>query len=542
MEIRLPPDGADIYVFGGPTMLDAVRRYNLYCGGGTLPPKWGLGFWHRTPTLYSAEEVYAEAMEFRRRNFPCDVIGLEPGWHSTSYPVTYEWNRERYPNPAAFVAMMKERGFRINLWEHPYVSPEAGIYNKIEALSGTHTVWGGVAPDYSLTEASELYMSQHDKEHVELGVSGYKLDECDGSELTRNSWMFPAHAGFPSGHDGEQMRQLYGLMFQKMTADLYERRNLRTYGLVRASNAGASPLPYVLYSDLYDHRQYVRALCNASFCGLLWTPEVRKANDVEDWVRRMQTVCFSPLAMLNAWGDGTKPWTYPEAEDIIRHYIKLRIRLLPYLYSEFAKYEQSGVPPFRAMPLVLNSPVCNHATDGWIGGRGGLNTTDAAYGRNNEKDWDDQYMVGDALLVAPLFAGETGRDVLLPEGVWFGLETGERFNGGGVVRFEAELEQFPLFVREGTILPLMPAYDSIPESGTKIPIELVHFGSSPGEYHLYDDDGVTYDFKQGRRSWCKLSVSRTADGKYLGESHIADESYFGYEIVKWHFEQTKLPL
>jgi alpha-D-xyloside xylohydrolase len=302
IEIVLPAEGAELLLFAGKSALEVVQRYNLYSGGGTLPPRWGLGFWHRVPKLFSAEEVLKEAMEFRKRDFPCDVIGLEPGWHSRSYPVTYEWSRDRFPDPAGFVKRMADEGFRINLWEHPYVSPESELYEPLRPLSGSYTVWGGLAPDYALREARALYKEQHERAHVEIGVSGYKLDECDGSELTGNSWMFPAHAQFPSGHDGEQMRQLYGLMFQRMTADLFRKRNLRTYGLVRASGAGAAPLPYVLYSDLYDHRQFVRALCNASFCGLLWTPEVRRAKDPEDWARRMQTVVFSPLAMLNAWG------------------------------------------------------------------------------------------------------------------------------------------------------------------------------------------------------------------------------------------------
>ena len=81
IEVYVPAEGAEILVFAGPAPLDAVRRYNLYCGGGALPPKWGLGFTHRTPTLYTAEQVKQEAAEFEKRGFPLDFIGLEPGWH-----------------------------------------------------------------------------------------------------------------------------------------------------------------------------------------------------------------------------------------------------------------------------------------------------------------------------------------------------------------------------------------------------------------------------------------------------------------------------
>ena len=541
LEIALPAEGAELLLFAGGTMLDVVRRYNLICGGGVLPPRWGLGFWHRVPLLYDSSETLSEALEFRERDIPCDVIGLEPGWHSKSYPVTFDWSPRRYPDPAGFVQAMEKERFRVNLWEHPFVSPDAEGYDEIAAFSGDYTVWGGVAPDYTLPEAQAWYGKLHGRKHADIGVSGYKLDECDGSELTRHSWMFPAHARFPSGLDGEQMRQLYGLLLQKLTGDLFRERNRRTFGLVRASNAGASPLPYVLYSDLYDHRQFVRALCNASFTGLLWTPEVRSAASAEDWVRRMQTVCFSPLAMLNAWGDGTKPWSYPEAEPIVRKYIKLRMRLLPYLYSVFARYREDGTPPFLAMPLVegCKSPA-SEGEDGEA--KAVADTAEGAYGSPSDKEWDDQFMIGEALLVAPMFAGETSRSVLLPEGVWFGLETGERWKGGQVVRIEAGLEHIPVFVRDGAILPLMPALSSAPRPGERVKLDICHFGESPGRFRLYEDDGETFGYELGEFAWRTIDVSKLEDGAYEGKlSDHPNPEASGIDSVAWHFALSKLP-
>ncbi|MCC3374549.1 TIM-barrel domain-containing protein [Cohnella sp. REN36] len=542
VEIPLPDEGTEIYVFGGPELGDAVRRYNLFCGGGTLPPKWGLGFWHRVPTQFGAEEALAEALEFRRRDYPCDVIGLEPGWHSRSYPATGEWDPERFAEPERFVRELRDHGFRVNLWEHPYVSPESKLYPELLPYAGSHTVWGGLAPDYAMPEAREAYAKQHRERHVAIGVSGYKLDECDGSELTNNAWMFPGHAAFPSGLDGEQMRQMYGLLFQKMTNDLYRADNRRTYGLVRASNAGASSLPYVLYSDLYDHRQFIRALCNASFCGLLWTPEVRKARSAEDWVRRMQTVVFSPLAMLNAWGDGTKPWSFPEAEPIVRRYLKLRMRLLPYLYSAFARYRDEGVPPFRAMPFVV-SPEEAAVAEARLGRETEtLNTTDAAYGKRLAPAWDDQYMVGESLLVAPMTEGEAERNVLLPAGVWWGLDTGERYEGGRVIRVRPGLETIPVFVRDGAILPLAEVLPHAPGPGERTPLTLVHFGSSPGEGWLYDDDGETLAHESGQGGWWKAVVTREADGSLKAALNGTDKASLpaSYSVIQWRLAQTKL--
>lgn len=109
VSILVPARGVEIYLFAGPSPMDAIRRYNLYCGGGTLPPRWGLGFTQRTQKLYTADDVEREIDEFERRGFPLDFIGLEPGWQSKAYPCTLEWDKMRFPNPADFIQKMAKR-------------------------------------------------------------------------------------------------------------------------------------------------------------------------------------------------------------------------------------------------------------------------------------------------------------------------------------------------------------------------------------------------------------------------------------------------
>ena len=517
VEVVTSSSGFEVLVFAGNDIQDVVKRYNLYCGGGTLPPRWGLGFWHRVPTSFTDEQAIAEAEEFRKRQMPCDVIGLEPGWHTKSYPSTYEWSG-RFPNPTEFVSKIGSMGFKINLWEHPYVSPEARIHPKLEPLSGSHTVWGGLAPDYSLKEAQDILKDQHERDHISIGVSGYKLDECDGSELTGSSWMFPAHAVFPSGHDGEQVRQVYGLTLQKMILDMFKKHDRRTYGLVRASSAGASPLPFALYSDLYDHRQFVRALCNSGFSGLLWSPEIRSARNAEEWIRRLQVVCFSPLAMLNAWADGTKPWSFPEVEGIVQKYINLRMRLMPYFYSAFARYHFDGTPPFRGMALEI----------------GTQDEIDDLHFANMEKD--DQYMAGDSMLIAPLFTGQNSRDVFLPKGVWYDFETGERFEGGKVINVSAGLEKLPIFVKEGGIIPMMPIMQCAPKAGEAVTLEVWHFGNTSSTFSLFDDDGETFAYEKGLYRWRTLEVEVSPDGARHGSIPEVDDGWnSSYSDVTWKF-------
>ena len=193
VEASVQGEGLEVYVFAGQTPLEAVQRYNLFCGGGVLPPKWGLGFWHRMHTRSSAEDIQKEIDDFRRYNFPLDVVGLEPGWQSFAYPCSFDWDSKRFPDPKAFVRSMTAQGIKVNLWENPYVAPTSRLYDKIRPFTGSHTVWLGEVPDYTLPAAQKVLLEHHQRYHLDIGVSGYKIDEVDGYDF----WLWPDHATFP---------------------------------------------------------------------------------------------------------------------------------------------------------------------------------------------------------------------------------------------------------------------------------------------------------------------------------------------------------
>ncbi|WP_301061691.1 TIM-barrel domain-containing protein [Phocaeicola sp.] len=136
LEFLVPAEDVEVVLFAGPTMLDVVRRFNLYNGGGALPPRWGLGFWHRVSALFSDKEVNDEVAEFEKREFPLSVIGLEPGWMSRSY----QWDRTRFPEPEKFLKGLNDKDIKANVWINPYVSPDGELYDKIEPYTGSHTV------------------------------------------------------------------------------------------------------------------------------------------------------------------------------------------------------------------------------------------------------------------------------------------------------------------------------------------------------------------------------------------------------------------
>jgi len=434
--------GVDVYLFAGPSMLNVVERYNLFSGGGVQPPEWALGFWYRPEMHLDATEVLKLAQEFRERKIPCDVLGLEPGWQTHAYSCSFAWEPTRFPDPKRFVDSVGRLDYRVNLWEHAFTHPSSPVFPALVPYSGDYAVWQGVVPDFAAEPARRIFGDYHGKALIDVGVSGFKLDECDGSDFTEG-WSWPDFSRFPSGLDGEQMHGAFGLRYQHAVLEAFRKRGLSTFGLVRSSGALAAPYPFVLYSDLYDHKQFIRAMLNAGFSGLLWCPEVRDADSEEDLLRRLQSVVFSPLAMVNAWYIRNPPWKqidrdrnnadnfakgWESLEDRCREILGWRMSMVPYLRSAFAQYAANGTPAFRAPILDFPNDTAMQAVD-------------------------DQYMMGDRLLVAPLFAGDPERAVVLPAGDWHDFWTGERVSGAQRIRVAKSFKHIPVYVRGNALVP-----------------------------------------------------------------------------------------
>jgi len=481
--------GLDVYVFAGPAMLDAVERYNLFSGGGTLPPLWGLGIHYRGYARYGADESLALAARIRAEHVPCDVWGVEPGWQSKTYSCSFTWNTNQFPDPDGFLRQMRAMGYRMNFWEHAFTHPSSPIYEELKPWSGNYRVWDGLVPDFATPQGREIFLKQNRVALFNRQVEGVKLDECDDQPDSAMPWSFPPASAFPSGLDGEQMHSLFGLLYQQTMLTPYREQGLRTWGLVRNSHALAASLPYVVYSDSYDPKCYVRGVVNEGFSGLLWTPEVRDAGSVEDLYRRLETVMFSADAVINAWFIQNPPWDQVNREknnhgelmperaavtEAVRKLLQLRMSFIPYLYTAFNEYHATGKPPIRA--LVLDWPEDPKV-----------------------RKLDDQFMFGDSVLVAPMFAGEDRRTVYLPAGDWYDFWTHAKISGGNSLEVTNGVSQIPLFVKGGTLLPLAEPVEFIkPDTCFEITVNRV--GGQPAEFTLYEDDGLTMAYSRSEQN------------------------------------------
>ncbi len=452
--------GVDLYYITGDTVLDIVSQYNLLSGGGCMPPLWGLGNFYRCDMTFCDKQILHMAQKIRESDIPCDVLGLEPGWQTHAYSCSYLWDTERFPNASETVGALRADGFHVNLWEHAFVHPTSPIYEDLLPHSGDCLVWEGLVPDFAVNDARGIFASQQQK-LIDIGIDGFKLDECDGSDFT-GGWSFPNCASFPSGLDGEQYHSLFGLLYAQTVQNALG--NTRTLSEVRNMGSLAASYPFVLYSDLYGHREFITGVVNSSFAGLLWSPEVRHAENAEDLIRRIQTVVFSAQSLVNAFYLPELPWVQHGCEEAVRELFRLRMSLLPYLYTAFYDYKVTGKPPVRAL-------VCDFQDE------------------QGAKNCDGQWLFGDSMIVAPIVYPATERDVFLPRGVWYDFFTGERYEGGV---HHIATERIPVFVKEGTLLPLAEPVQYVTPD-VRFDITLRAFGDcSHSVCRLIEDDGMTH--------------------------------------------------
>ncbi len=404
MTVKIPGvTGVDVYVIEGDSITDIVSQYNILAGGGCDVPAWGLGVLYRCYTGWNAEKILSVVDKMQGQGIPLSIIGLEPGWQTHAYSCTYKWS-DRYPDPVGFANAIRERGLHLNLWEHAFTHPDSPIHDAIAPHAGDYLVWGGVVPDFATAEARKIFADYHRENLVSLGIDGFKLDECDSSDNT-GSWSFPLCAAFPSGLDGEQYHSLFGTLYAKTILDALGDKP--TLSEIRQMGALAAPYSFVLYSDLYDHRDFLRGVVNSGFSGILWTPEFRQAADREECIRRVQAIVFSVQCLVNAWNYDGIPWEILDCDEEVRELFRLREKLIPMLQEAFAKYNKEGIPPVRALVMDYTADAETYKID-------------------------DQWLFCEDLLVAPIAAGRGDeRDVYLPvDAQWVDYFTGEAVASG----------------------------------------------------------------------------------------------------------------
>lgn len=516
LNIEVPSaKGVDIYVIAGKDVRDVVERYNLLFGGGCMPSLASLGVLYRAYGRADEKHVLSLAESIRADKIPCDNFGLEPGWQTRSYSCSYLINRKNFPDFEKTVEKLRDNRFHVNVWEHAFINAESPLYEELYDYSGDYEVWRGLVPDFLYKDCTEKFGSYHQK-YIDMGIESVKLDECDNSDYTLG-WSFPDYAEFPSGLDGEEMHAVFGHLYANVFDKLFRKNDMRHLSQCRSNYLGASSQAFVVASDLYKHKDFLNGMITASFSGLIWSPEVRQTESEEELIRRLELVALSPYCCINMWMVPFAPWkqwdeTKNKNGEILsnaerltarcRKILQLRMILLPYLYTAYYHYYKNGTPPIKAV-------VLNYQDD------------------ENTYNLDDEYLIGDDILVAPFIADEIKdcRKVYLPAGNWYDFYTNEKIGGGRYIEVKREGKDIPVYVREGAVLPLAEPREFVPDPNRKekFRITLRVYGENAESCVLYEDDAKTYAFERGECNLLQISLNGDKiiidkKGDYRGES------------------------
>ncbi len=439
----------DAFVIGGDSFEEIIRGYRDLTGYPSMPPLWSFGVWMSRMTYFSADEVNGICDRLRSEHYPCDVIHLDTGWFKTDWLCEWKFNEERFPDPKAFVHGLKDKGFRVSLWQLPYVAENAeqidearandyiGPLTKKQASEGSNFSaldYAGTI-DFTYPEATAWYKGLL-KRLLDMGVV------CIKTDFGENIHMDAIYKGMKP----ELLNNLYALLYQKAAYEIT--KDVTGDGIVWARAAWAGCQRYPLHwggDSCSSWDGMAGSLKGGLHFGLagfaFWSHDVpgfhtlpNFMNSVVDddvYIRWTQFGVFSSHIRYHGTNK-REPWFYPNIAPLVKKWWKLRYALIPYILRESCKATESGSTLLQA--LVYHHPedrTCWHI--------------------------DDEYYFGDSFLVAPVMNSANRRDVYLPEGSWINFFTGEVVEGGRWLKDVAvPLEEMPVYVREGSVIPVYP--------------------------------------------------------------------------------------
>ncbi|WP_119071724.1 glycoside hydrolase family 31 protein [Aggregatilinea lenta] len=526
---------ACVYLMAGHDPQAVLSAYTALTGHMPLPPLWALGF-HQSRWGYDEEATFRTlAHQFRQRRLPCDALYFDIDYMD-GYRV-FTWNRERFPQMPALLKDLRAQGFK----PVAIIDPGIKIDRKYDVYldgvqrdvflkypDGTRVaapVWPGRChfPDFSRPHARAWWAEQVGK-LVQAGFAGLWNDMNEPALINLSSdkslppyvmheWEEHPRSHLAGGHN------TYGMLMARSTYEglRQHRPDARPFVMTRAAYAGAQRYTSSWTGDntaTWEHlRLSISMALNMGLSGLPFTgPDTGGFHDEpsqELFARWMQVSSLLPYFRVHtiAGSRDQEPWSFGEqVESISRCALERRYRLLPMLYTAFAQNAQHGTPIIR--PLF------------WLEPR-----NKALY------DVDDAFMVGDALLAAPVLdEGATRREVTLPAGTWYAFESGEMQRGGGRITADAPLDTLPLFARAGSVIPLWPVMQYVGE----LPVEelLLRVFAGTGESVLYEDAGEGMAYRDGETRWSTFTTSFRPSGEFVIEWHRSGAYQPSYERVR----------
>jgi alpha-glucosidase len=486
------------YFIGGSNVPGIIGNYTWLTGRMPLPPFWSLGYQQCRWSYFPETEVMNIAHNFRERKLPCDVIYLDIDYMD-NYKI-FTWNHARFPDPKAMIGKLNGMGFHVASIVDPGIKIETGYFAYDEGVRNDYfvkypdgkfyvgSVWPGRChfPDFTKPEVREWWGNSF-SHLTDPGIEGFWNDMNEPAAWGQS---IPGIVQFDFDGLKATMEQAHNVYALNMVRGTYEgtRKLLngsRPFLLSRAGYAGIQRYSAVWTGDNAASEEHMFTavrlvnsigLSGISFCGadvggFMGTPSP------ELFVRWMSIGCYTPF-FRNHSAINTKahePWAFGEYnEGICREILNRRYQLLPYLYAMLFLSTQTGLPVSRTLAI-------------------GYPFDETIY----SADYQNEYMFGDAFLVAPVSPVQQFAKVYLPGGSWYRISSGKKYEGNHSYIVEAPLSDLPVFVKEGSIIPMQSVVQYADQKPDPVLEIHVYKGDVKTSFLYYEDDGNTYAYQQG---------------------------------------------
>jgi alpha-D-xyloside xylohydrolase len=453
VQFSVPGEELEYFVIYGPTPKEILDKYTALTGRPALPPAWSFGLWLTTSftTNYDEATVNSFIQGMADRDIPLHVFHFDCFWMREFNWCDFEWDPRFFPDPAGMLKRLKERGLRISLWINSYIGQRSPLFDEAAKLGylikrTDSSVWqwdlwqaGMGVVDFTNPDACEWFKSKL-RPLIEMGVDTFKTDF--GERIPSEGVVYF------DGSDPVRMHNYYTQLYNKVVFEVLEEYRGKGDVVLFARSATAGGQMYPVHwggdndSKFPSMAESLRGGLSLGMSGFgFWSHDIGGFEGLPNPDIYKRWIAFGLLSShsrLHGSSSYRVPWLIDEESvDVLRHFTKLKATLMPYLYRAAIEAHERGTPVMRAMLLEFpNDPSSDYL--------------------------DRQYMLGERLLVAPVFDASGDVSYYLPEGRWTKLLSGEVLQGGRWIRENHGVMSVPLLVRPNTVLAI-GADDSRPD-------------------------------------------------------------------------------
>ncbi|MDI6617818.1 MAG: alpha-xylosidase [Clostridiales bacterium] len=456
VQFSVPGEYLEYYVINGPSMKKVLENYTFLTGRPALPPAWSFGLWLTTSftTNYDEKTVTSIIDGMAKRDLPLHVFHFDCFWMKGFNWCDFQWDERVFPDPENMLKRLKKNGLKICVWINPYISQESKLFDEgmkngylIKRPNGDIWQWDMWQPamgivDFTNPNACEWFASKLNS-LIDMGVDCFKTDFGE---------RIPTDVVYFDGSDPVKMHNYYTFLYNKTVFDVLKKRFGEGNAVLfaRSATAGSQRFPVhwggdstADYESMAESLRGGLSLCLSGFG--FWSHDIggfESKSSADVYKRWVAFGLLSSHSRLHGSSSYRVPWLYDEeAVNVVRLFTKLKCSLMPYIFKNACEASKKGIPVMRAMVLEFqNDPSCDYL--------------------------DRQYMLGDSLLVAPVFNKKGHVSYYLPKGIWTNLLSGKTIEGGCWRKEIHDYLSMPLMVRPNSIIAIgsenrKPDYDYV---------------------------------------------------------------------------------